>query len=100
MSEIELAVSAIFNSYYYNREISYMIKLCREVLDRMNQSKNINRTYDGDIIYGFLVLRYGNYGTSPRSGWIEGGYLDDITNCINVLIEEYALIEEEENEDT
>lgn len=94
-------VRAIFNSYAYNREFSYMIKLCREVAERVNGCKNRNsdRTYDGDIIYGFLVLMYGDYGTSPRSGWITGEYTTEITDCIYDLIEAYTRLKEEEDEE-
>ena len=92
-------VRAIFSSYAYNRNWSYMVELCREVLERTRGIfTSSNCTYDGDIIYGFLVLMYGDYGTSPRTGWIEN-YLDEITECINELIEIYKRAAEEEEED-
>ena len=90
-------VKAIFNSYAYNREFSYMIELCREVLERVRGVKSSSWTYDGNIIYGFLVLMYGDYGTSPRSGWIES-YKNEMISCIEYLIEEYKRMEELENE--
>lgn len=34
------------------------------------------------LLWGVLVMEYGDYGTSPRSGWI-----DDFS-CINILKEE------------
>ena len=89
-------VRAIFTSYAYNREFRYMVELCQEVLERVNGYKSSNRTYDGDIIYGFLVLMFGDYGTSPRSGWIEN-YKEEIIICINDLIEEYKLLEDVED---
>ena len=89
-------VKAIFNSYAYNREFSYMVKLCQEVLERMyGFIKSSNRTHDGDIIYGYLVLMYGDYGTSPRSGWIEN-YFNEIAECINYLMEAYKQMAEQE----
>ena len=90
-------VKAIFNSYAYNREFSYMIELCREVLERVRGVKSSSWTYDGNIIYGFLVLMYGDYGTSPRSGLIES-YKNEMISCIEYLIEEYKRMEELENE--
>ena len=91
-------VRAIFNSYAYNRAFSYMVELCREVLERMQgHVTSSNRTYDGDIIYGFLVLMFGDYGTSPRTGWIEN-YNEEIAKCINELMEEYKRMAEEEDE--
>ena len=94
-------VNAIFTSCAYNREFSYMIKLCQEVAERVNgyANRNSNRTYDGDIIYGFLVQLYGDYGTSPRSGWIGNVYTDEITDCIYDLIEAYTRFKEDEDEE-
>lgn len=90
-------VNALFTSYAYNREFEYMIELCEEVLERIYGIRSSNRTYDGDIIYGFLVLAYGDYGTSPRSGWIED-YKEEIISTIKDLIEVYKRLREEENE--
>lgn len=92
-------VRAIFDSYAYNRDYGYMVELCQEVLERVHGFYSSNRTDDGDIIYGFLVLSYGDYGTSPRSGWIDIG-LEEITDCINDLIEKYKQLEEVDNEGT
>lgn len=97
MNLIESTVGAIFDSYAYNREYRYMVDLCQEVLERVHKFHSSNRTYDGDIIYGFLVLMYGDYGTSPRSGWIVY-YADEITNAIDHLIEKYKQQAEEEEE--
>ena len=97
MNNIEEVVNAIFNSYMYNREYRYMIDLCQEVLERVHGFKSSNRTHDGDIIYGFLVLMFGEYGTSPRSGWILYNN-EEITACINDLIAVYTFMEEEEEE--
>ena len=90
-------VNAIFNSYAYNREFSYMVELCQEVLERVRGFKSSSHTDDGDVIYGFLVIMFGDYGTSPRSGWIEN-YEEEIADCIEDLIENYKRLEEEENE--
>ena len=94
-------VKAIFNSYAYNREFSYMIRLCQEVAERVNGRANRNsyRSDDGDNIYGFLVLMYGDYGTSPRSGWIGNEYTTEITDCIYDLIEVYRRLKEEKDEE-
>lgn len=91
------AVKAIFKSYAYNREFSYMVKLCQEVLKRV-QGVAYAHSDDGDIIYGFLVIMYGDWGTSPRSGWIEEN-IEEITGCINDLIEVYRRLKEEEDEE-
>ena len=88
-------VRAIFNSYAYNKEYRYMVDLCQEVLERVHGFKSSNRTYDGDIIYGYLVILYGDYDTLPRSGWIED-YTEEITKCINDLMYTYKFMVEEE----
>ena len=66
MSDMPI-VRAIFNSYAYNREFSYMVELCQEVLERVHGFKSSNRTYDGDIIYGYPVILYGDYGPHPEA---------------------------------
>jgi len=90
-------IEALFNSFAYNREFSEMVELCEEVRDRVNRFHSSYYTDDGNIIYGFLVLLYGEYGTSPRSGWIEDK-LDEIAGIINNLIDGYKILEEVENE--
>lgn len=89
-------IEAIFNSFAYNREFSDMVKLCEEVRDRVN-GFNSNHTDDGNVIYGFFVLLYGEYGTSPRSGWLLDK-TDEITGIIDNLINGYKILEEVENE--
>ena len=92
--EIELTVRAIFDSYMYNREFSYMVKLCEEVNKRVCNYRYVPSD-DGNIIYGFLILMYGDYGTSPRSGWLNGEIAKCISKCISDLTEEYKRLEEE-----
>lgn len=101
MNGVHTTVKAILNSYAYEREFDYMIELCWEVAERVTgcANKNSNRTYDGDIIYGFLVLMYGDYGTSPRSGWIDKEYDKEIKDCLYDLIEVYTRLKEEEDEE-
>lgn len=74
-----------------------MIELCEEVKDRIHGWHSRYRTDDGDIIYGFIVLLYGEYGTSPRSGWLLDK-IEEINECIDKLIEDYKYLEEVENE--
>ena len=81
MNTVYTTVKAILNSYAYNREFWYMVELCEEVFKRV-QGVACAHSDDGDIIYGFLVLMYGEYGTSPRSGWITDN-LEEITGCLN-----------------
>ena len=70
MMNKEDALENILWSIAYNREDSYMIDLCEELLKRIN-TEWCEHTDDGDIVYGFLTICFGEYGTSPRSGWFE-----------------------------
>lgn len=61
-------------SYGYNRSTDDMIELCKELIDRLTDKDWYNKrksTDEGDIIYGYIILLFGDYGTSPRSGWFE-----------------------------
>lgn len=81
-------VRAIFTSYSYNRGYKYMIELCDEVNKRVCNYRYVPSD-DGNIIYGFIILMYGEYGTSPRSGWLSFELQKEISKCINELSEEY-----------
>lgn len=61
-------------SYGYNRSTDDMIELCKEIIVRLTDKDWYNKrvtTDDGDIIYGYIIMLFGDYGTSPRSGWFE-----------------------------
>ena len=78
-------VRAIISSFYYNRSREDMINLCEEVKKRIRKY-NVEWTDDGNIFYGILVLLYGDYGTSPRGGWLESE-AEEIIASINEKIE-------------
>lgn len=91
-------LKAIFDSYYYNRSVYHMIELCKEIEARINK-KDVEWTDDGDIIYGILVLLYGDYGTSPRSGWMSDMYKENIKIWLNEIIDDYKEILENDRKD-
>lgn len=70
-------ISTIYDllvSFDYNRSNDDMIELCKELIDRLTDKDWYNKrksTDDGDIIYGYIIMLFGDYGTSPRSGWFE-----------------------------
>ena len=84
-------VRAIIASFNYNRSREDMIKLCEEVKKRICQY-NVEWTDDGNIFYGILVLLYGDYGTSPRGGWLES----DTEEIIASINEEIEILKESE----
>ena len=83
-------VRAIIASFDYNRSREDMIKLCEEVKKRIRKYI-VEWTDDGNILYGILVLLYGDYGTSPRSGWLES----DTEEIIASINEEIELLKKE-----
>lgn len=90
MKSAKEIVLAMLTSYGYNRDDEYLVRVCEEVKRRVNKE---NFTYfhtdEGDIIYGTLVLLYGDYGTSPRSGWIENKQIvEEIIKGIDEELEE------------
>lgn len=81
-------VESIFYSYFYNRSRYHVYDLCEEVKARIIGTDDVDLTDDGDIIFGFLVLLYGEYGTSPRSGWlVNENNKNYIIDYINDIIE-------------
>ena len=91
---IEATTESLLTSYAYNRSFQYMVELCEEIRERVLGS--YSHTDDGNIIYGFLILMYGEYGTSPRSGWLDNESMGPILKCLDKLIEKYKQLEEEE----
>lgn len=85
-------IRAMVDSYGYNRDNEYMIKVCEEVKKRLKEEADITDwTDEGNIIYGTLVCLYGDYGTSPRVGWLydeDKKIVDEIIEEINEEIEE------------
>lgn len=85
-------VEHIMDAFNYNRSTVWMKFLVKELLERIDNTpvryskdgrERVNRSEDGDVIYGFLVLCYGEYGTSPRSGWIMTNYINELKNALN-----------------
>lgn len=63
----------MFYAISYNHDL-FTLKLgVDEILDRLAQDKDIFRPdvwNDLDDVWSIIVFLYGDYGTSPRSGWI------------------------------
>ena len=72
-------LSSMIGSFLYNRTEQQVIDLCQELIKRL---KNYPTEWsdDGDIVYSALVIAFGDYGTSPRSGWFENN------NYVNVQL--------------
>ena len=80
-------------AFWYNRDEKHMLALAQEIKNRID-GKFGGWTEDGNIVFGTLVCLYGDYGTSPRSGWIESKAvkeacyitLDDFIEEVNTLL--------------
>lgn len=92
-------LDALITSYYYNRDIKDLIQVLEEVQKRLKKYSTA-WTDDGNLIYGTLILLYGDYGTSPRAGWFEDTEAEaEILESIKQQIEEYKeLLKYEEKE--
>lgn len=98
--ELEFFVGSYLTSLYYNRETEYIVKLLEEVIERLKEPHKFSTSWSdgGNILYGTLVLMYGDYGTSPRGGWIDEEIKKDIIKVFEEELKEYKeilFIEEE-----
>ena len=98
-------ISAILSSLYYNRDTDYLVELTEEILGRVEDTFPCYKWTDmGNIIFGMIVIRYGDYGVSPRAGWIDEEHKQNIIDELKEELQEYQEIlareiEEEERED-
>lgn len=84
-------ISTIYDlliSFGYNRSTDDMIELCKELIVRVTgddwRYDKHKITDEGDIIYGYIIMLFGNYGTSPRSGWFE----DEKENLVPLIVDQ------------
>lgn len=52
----------------YNRDEDHLFKLYDELIKRFKKY-DVEFTDDGNTVYSTMVILYGDYGTSPRTGW-------------------------------
>jgi hypothetical protein len=90
-------IHAMVTSYDYNRSDAHLLRLIKNVLIRANdwnppvipynsdEFKDVRE--DADIFYGTLVNCYGDYGTSPRYGWIESENKKDVIQALEDELE-------------
>ena len=75
-------LDALTGSYSYNISDLEMELLYSELINRFNR-KDCAWTDEGDIVYGTMVILFGEYGTSPRSGWFTDETI--VKNCVSWL---------------
>ena len=91
-----ISLEHLIDSFVYNREDSYMIKLMKNIIYKLENSSLFYDEVDKDdfnLIYGAIILQYGEYGTSPSSGWIDDIKVrNDIIVRLNILINERRIV--------
>ena len=75
-------LDALTGAYSYNIEDEAMELLYLELIDRFN-CKDCVWTEEGNIVYGTMVILFGEYGTSPRSGWFTDETI--VRDCVRWL---------------
>lgn len=97
-------IESLITAYYYNRNTKDVITMIQGTINRI-----LDRPYDElnagddntDILMSALVHRYGDYGTSPRFGWVAQDYKSDILWTLGKELNYYKEIysrEEDRNE--
>lgn len=86
-------IGSLLASLSYNRTEEYMVTLTEELLGRIKHTFPCYEWSDmGDIIYGYIVMIWGDYGTSPRSGWIESEHKGSIIKELEEELKEYKRV--------
>lgn len=95
---------AFVDMYWYNLEPDFIVWLRNKVHDmyhsvNYNKFDNISFTevdekYDlsGDLqfVWGMLVLMFGDYGTSPRTGWLNVDEDQKLLDFLNDMVEDLS----------
>lgn len=79
----------MLDSFEYNYEDEFMINVYKECQNRLinGDFKSWNECIEiADIIHGTAVLFYGDYGVSPRYGWIDK---EDVKSSLYVLYQNH-----------
>ena len=68
--DIRENVDAIITAFNYNMDTAELIECLKNACERLNGNAFVPHSNIAiDLIVSFIVLRYGDYGTSPRYGW-------------------------------
>lgn len=96
----KMVLEALLDSYWYNYEKEYLIDACEDVKNRLRQGNYRIPNEAAHIINGFLTCLYGDYGTSPRYGWIENkDYIPQFIEVLDEFIKECKDVIEEDSEE-
>lgn len=88
-------IGSLLASLSYNRTEEYMVTIIEELLGRIKDTFPCYEWSDmGNIIYGYIIMLWGDYGTSPRSGWIELEHRASIIKELEEELKEYKRVVE------
>lgn len=81
-------------SLSYNMDYCDLTLILQGVLDRVDGTHDLLINDAAleeyvDFIYGTLVVAYGDYGTSPRSGWLNSKDKDLLIPVLRELVDYY-----------
>lgn len=87
-------IGSLLISYYYNRDVKDVVKIIERTINRLNRTRQAHEDIDDDvdIFIGAIVCAYGDFGTSPRYGWIEKYYERAVMEKLEEELEEYKEI--------
>lgn len=77
MTDAIKVLDSMIMALSYERSDEEMIALYDELIKRFSRDMNVSWTDDGNIIYSTIVILFGDYGTSPRSGWFTNNIISD-----------------------
>lgn len=74
------------NEYVLNDRDSYMYDYFDKIQDHHSEEYIVTQ-----ILWMMFVQHFGNYGTSPRFGWIENEKFDNFKRVLNEIIKENSI---------
>lgn len=94
-------ITGITTSLWYNLEIDALIKIYEAIIARIKHAgyaqtvlQDEDLEFIVDIMMGIIAVIYGDYGTSPRFGWIEDDKVkNDIISNLEGEIELLRMME-------
>ena len=83
-------IESLIASYFYNRDREQIVNMIQgtinRILDMPYGSVNAGDD-DTDILMGAITCQFGDYGTSPRFGWIYEQHKENVLEILNELLE-------------
>ena len=84
-------ISSLLTSYEYNRDYDEVVQIIDRTIKRFKHIRVPHEYIDDDvdIFIGAIICRYGDYGTSPRFGWLEKPHENIVMALLELELKEY-----------